>query len=342
MTTTRREMLKGLGLVAMGNALSPGAAAADRIRILEARPAGMTARKRHPVLERLVRGLAAGEARQRGALTVVWLHTTAAPPALDVATLDEAQASGALVVTERDRARAPDLVVDNRGKRRVLLLAGEILVGGKQNRVLAEDVLLPARSGPLSVEVYCVEAGRWSGSSARLESRGLFAPSGLRRQILDHVDQQRVWSAIDGYAAHASAPSPTQSYEAVVEQPDVKAHARDVEEDLGRVPAGAVGAAAFVGARLAGLDVLQHPTLFVRLWPKLLRAHAVETYRTAHPGVDAAMGRAQLASLLPALGRAAATVRRNGGEGVLLEFLLDGRRGAALAWRDQVLHLAVM
>lgn len=39
------------------------------------------------------------------------------------------------------------------------LLAGEILLGGKQNRVLTEDILLPPGSGPRNVGVYCVEGG---------------------------------------------------------------------------------------------------------------------------------------------------------------------------------------
>jgi hypothetical protein len=283
-----------------------------------------------------------GEARQRGALTIVWLHAGAAAPGLDVATLDEAHASGALVITERERARVPDLVVDNRGKRPALLLAGEILLGGKQNRVLAEDVLLPARSGPRSLGVYCVEAGRWSASSGRFESRGTFAPPALRSQVLDRADQQHVWSAISGYAARAAAPSPTQSYEAVVEQPEVKAHVRGVEDDLDRPPAGAVGAAAFAGARLAGLDVLQHAALFARLWPKLLRAHAVETYRVAESGADGAACQARLRVALTAIARAEGRGRRNVGDGVLFEFRLDGLRGAALTWHDQVLHLAVV
>ena len=67
---------------------------------------------------------------------------------LAVRTLAEARSRGELVVTERDQATVSALVVENRGPVHVLLLAGEILQGGKQNRIVVEDVLVPPRSGP--------------------------------------------------------------------------------------------------------------------------------------------------------------------------------------------------
>jgi hypothetical protein len=259
-----------------------------------------------------------------------------------MATLDEAHGSGVLVVTEKAQATVPDLIVDNRGKRPVLLLAGEILLGGKQNRVLAEDVLLPPRSGPRNIGVYCVEAGRWSGSSGRFESMGAFAPSRLRSEVLDRADQQRVWGAVSGYAARAAAPSPTQNYLAVVEQPEVKKHVRRVEDDLDRPPAGALGAAAFAGPRLAGLDVFQNASLFARVWPKLLRAHAVETYRHALAPGDGADRDARLRGVLATLGLVRGRPRRNVGDGAIFEFRLGDLRGSALTLADQVVHVAVV
>jgi hypothetical protein len=343
MTTSRRDVLQGLGLAAIAGVTAPSAAWADRVRILEGQVAAPAPGvERCPELERLAAGLTLGGWRERGALAIAWLHAAAPAAPLDMGTLDEAHAAGVLVVTERAQASVPDLIVDNRGKRAVLLLAGEILLGGKQNRVLAEDVLLPPRSGPRSIGVYCVEAGRWSGGSMRFQSKGTFAPSRLRSEVLDRADQQRVWGAVSGYAARAAAPSPTQSYEAVVEQPDVKEHVRRVEDDLDRPPAGALGAAAFAGPRLAGLDVFQNASLFARLWPKLLRAHAVETYRRAPAPGDGADPDGRLRAVLGSLGRVRGRARRNVGEGTIFEFRLGDLRGSALTLADQVVHVAVV
>ena len=132
MNSMRRAFLKLLG--AGGAALSrPRLAAADRIRILPD-AGGPTS----PELQRILAGLVPGPAAVEGGLSVLWLQAKdpAGRPLLDILTLDEGRAAGALSVIERARASVPELIAENRGKAYVLLLAGEILIGGKQNRVL--------------------------------------------------------------------------------------------------------------------------------------------------------------------------------------------------------------
>ena len=124
MDTTRRQFLLGCSAGVLGAVTAPGGAWADRIRVLG-----------DPVRT--------GVAVNHGPLFILWLTAKETSPPLEVATLDEARKSGALVITERAQASVPELTVDNRGKVHVLLLAGEILLGGTQNRVLREDILLP-------------------------------------------------------------------------------------------------------------------------------------------------------------------------------------------------------
>jgi len=102
-------------------------------------------------------------------------------------TLDEGLKSGEVEVTEAGRARglvrprnggnpqAPDnayrgdevntLVLVNHSKRPLLLLAGEIVTGGKQDRIIAKDRIVPADADPIDLSVFCIEPGRWTGSS---------------------------------------------------------------------------------------------------------------------------------------------------------------------------------
>src|SRR5437899_10335990 len=86
----------------------------------------------------------------------------------------------------------------------VLLLAGEILLGGKQNRIVVEDVLVPPLSGPLTLPVYCVEQGRWAGDAKPFTTRGSFAAPGLRARMLERSDQREVWAEVDRYATRAA------------------------------------------------------------------------------------------------------------------------------------------
>ena len=44
----------------------------------------------------------------------------------------------------------------------IFLQAGDIVKGGQQDRVLRYDLIVSAKSGKIPVEVFCVEAGRWT------------------------------------------------------------------------------------------------------------------------------------------------------------------------------------
>ena len=98
-------------------------------------------------------------------------------------TLDEGLSSGEVIVSEQGAAglaRTRDgrpvivpqyntgasvnqLVLINRGKRPLLLLAGEIVTGGKQDRVIGKDRIVPAESDPVDLSVFCVEPGGGRG-----------------------------------------------------------------------------------------------------------------------------------------------------------------------------------
>ena len=99
-------------------------------------------------------------------------------------TLDEGLTSGDVEVTEAGRARGlvrrrggvepPNsdrgdevntLVLVNHSKRPLLLLAGEVVTGGKQDRIVAKDRIVQANGEPIDLSVFCIEPGRWTESS---------------------------------------------------------------------------------------------------------------------------------------------------------------------------------
>src|SRR5712691_2830669 len=321
MTISRRTLLHIVGLTALA---SPLTAWADRQRILADGPdVPMPAAPGHlPDWKRAMSALRIGSASRHGALTVFWLSANTSAPPLEIATLDEARASGALIIAERERAAVPELSVDNRGKGHVLLLAGEILVGGKQNRVLREDILLPPLSGPRPIGVYCVEQGRWNEGRKEFESKGTFAQPGLRSSLMERADQGRVWDSV-AKAAREAAPasqSPTTSYQAIYDDARIKGHLSEVERlALMRPPVLAHGAAVFFGPSLSGLDLFHAPGLFAREWPKLLRAYAVETYNSKMlpRDVPEAKLRAHVEGLLAQAARVEGSLRGNAGVGQL-------------------------
>jgi hypothetical protein len=294
-------------------------------------------------VRRFLSAVKVGERRAHGGLTVFWLHAPAAASPFAIRTLDEARAKGGLVVTERDQAAVSGLVVENPGPVPVLILAGEILQGGKQNRLAVEDILVPARSGPLILPVYCVEQGRWQGADARFTTREMLAAPKLREQMLAGSDQRQVWAEVNRYAERAAAPSATASYQAIPDKPEVQAKQKDVEAAIGATVApGAQGAAVFVGDTLAGLDLFSDGSLFAREWSKLLRASTIEAYGRKIVDPDEGRLRASLAELLTAAAGAVGSVRSGVGAGWLVELRLSRAKGSALVAESQVVHVAMI
>jgi len=343
MTQNRRTFLRILGA---GSALYTTAAAAQprRPRLLEGSGTpDIVAGVDSPELARAVGAIHPGTISRHEALAVVYVHGDLGP-ALAITTLDEARGRGELAISERGQATVPELIVDNRLGTPVLLLAGEILAGGKQNRVVTEDILLPPHSGERPLGVYCVEQGRWASSGGGFRSSGAVASAGVRARVMAKSDQAAVWSAVREYASNLRAGSATSSYTAVVESRAVEQRRAEVERHIeGRAPAGAVGVAIFQGGTLLGLDVFSDPSLFARQWPKLLRAAIVDTLAmpatTAAP--DDALRDAVQARLKAVVGAKGAR-HGNAGVGAIFETRSGQHVAAALLFESRIVHLAIV
>ena len=131
-------------------------------------------------------------------------------------TLDEGLSSGQVVISEggsdmirRSRDGRPvaipeargasvnQLVLINRGSKPLLLLAGELVSGGKQDRIIAKDRIVAPGGAPLPLDVFCVEAGRWS-AGAQFSAGKLMVHPSVREQAAVTHEQSKVWDAVRG------------------------------------------------------------------------------------------------------------------------------------------------
>ena len=238
-------------------------------------------------------------------------------------TLDEGLSSGEVVVSEqgaealaRSRDRRPILLPDynnrasvnqlvlvNRGKRPLLLLAGELVSGGKQDRIIAKDRIVPPGAEPLPLDVFCVEHGRWSSGSQFTEAKTIVHPS-VREQAAVKQNQTDVWQAVRSGSTAAAAPNapraklpqseiveviggeaPTQSYAKIYESrrvgESVDAFVEEVQRRFARATSGlkgerVVGVVVAYGGEVAWSDIFASSDLFDHYWSKLLRSYAVE------------------------------------------------------------------
>jgi hypothetical protein len=245
-------------------------------------------------------------------------------------TLDEGLASGEVLVREqgsdgmvrhrddssrvipeyRGAAAVNQLVLINRSKRPLVLLAGELVSGGKQDRIIGKDRIVPVGAPPLPLNVFCVEHGRWSSGSQFTSSKTIVHPSVREKAAVDQ-EQSEVWSAVRGgttFKAMGAAPSarlnsdvlsqtiasaaPTESYAKVytsqstgvsidefVEQIATR-FARQTSHLKGQRVVGVVVA---YGGEVAWSDIFASSDLFALYWNKLLRSYVVEAL--ARPGL---------------------------------------------------------
>ena len=99
---------------------------------------------------------------------------------VDYLLLDEALEKNLITITEVDESgTVPELKVENRAEKNLLILDGEELVGAKQNRIVNVTLLIAAQA-TLTIPVSCVEQGRWSYQSRRFTSKERVMPPRMR------------------------------------------------------------------------------------------------------------------------------------------------------------------
>ena len=130
----------------------------------------------------------------------------------DYALAHEAMAAGTVVVREvSGQGEVPFLLVENLLDRPVLFVEGELVRGGKQDRVLNTSVLIAAKS-QTRIPVSCTEVGRWKHTSPQFKAGSYCSPS--LRHILKagrRPDQFRMWAAIQQKHFRLGVRSPTRS-----------------------------------------------------------------------------------------------------------------------------------
>ena len=156
--------------------------------------------------------LALGPPVEIGNLTVWPVLSDAAPGVAPFATLEQAQERGEVVVRERDDAEVDTLVIENRGDVPILACAGTVVVGGKQDRQLGEDIVVEAKSSA-PVRAFCVEPGRWSGGE-EFKAIDLTASKRVRAAGQYDGDQGLVWYDVE-IAQAAAVDDGSGSYRAV-------------------------------------------------------------------------------------------------------------------------------
>lgn len=221
-------------------------------------------------------GLRIGAPVSHGGLT---LYPLVAPgPALEVSytPLHAALGGGKLELSERDSLFS--VQARNALDADVFLLAGEILDGGRCDRMVAADTVVPRGKGA-SVPVLCVEPGVWKSGETRFarESGHYVAPPSLRRALAGGLGQGVVWAILSKSLDKGRA----GQVDVFRRHTDRLLEFRDTFSDLADREPGTVGVAVAVGGSVEAAELFPTPAIFRAYADRLVRGAALDALERA-------------------------------------------------------------
>jgi len=171
---------------------------------------------------------------------------------------------------------------------------GDIVQGGRQDRVLAQNRIIPPRT-ITDIDVFCVEKGRWEfreegeeeNSQQKQEEKKILAFRGyynvassqVRRSMKYSNKQEEVWEQVSDITSANEANSQTHAYadletsESYIQQRKTYLQAFESNFELNE---NVIGLVAVSGSEILGTDIFGHPDLFRRQYHSLLHSYITD------------------------------------------------------------------
>ena len=223
-------------------------------------------------------------------LTIFLLHGKDLVTGHTFLTLQEALAQKKVIVYETKDVN--ELAIRNLSNQDVYVQSGDIVRGGDQDRMISTDFIVPPKSGRMPIAAFCVESGRWNKRGNEVNaSFGSSENSASTRDIKLAAkrsnSQQAVWEKVavaqdnlsKNVGATVNSVVSSSSLELAVENPKVKettAAYINALSGLLQNKSDVIGYVFAINGQVNSADVYASRALFIKLWPKLLKASAVE------------------------------------------------------------------
>jgi hypothetical protein len=264
-------------------------------------------------------------------------------------TLEQALDQSLIQITELDtEGSVPELKLKNLGKKSVLIIEGEELVGAKQNRIVNSSFLIAGKT-EVVIPVSCVEQGRWSYRSESFVSGKRMMHASLRRAHQEDVkyslkrgsgyrsDQGRIWKNIAEKIDRMEVPSPTAAMADVYESYEDSLSESLKEFQLIELQVGAVFA---INGQIVGLEGFGCHDTFKRFFEKLVKSYALDALDSRGPSQEESVppnkARGFIKSALKSKGERHPSI----GSGTNLTFESRAVSGAALVENNRLLCIS--
>lgn len=237
----------------------------------------------------------AGEYRLSGPythknLTIFLVHGKNVFEGKTFITLQEAMVQKKVVVYETKTVN--ELAIENLSDEDIYVQAGEIVKGGQQDRMIGVDLIVPGRSGKMPIAAFCVEHGRWSGrgnerTTVFSSSSDSVATKNIKLAAKKSNSQGAVWQSVtvaqdklsQNVGARVNSTVSESSLQLAVENSKVRETAETYIKSLENIVNGrndVIGYVFAINGKVNSADVYGSSQLFKKLWPKLLKANAIE------------------------------------------------------------------
>ena len=267
-------------------------------------------------------------------LTIFPVITTAAKISkVDYLVLDEGMKSKKVRILEKgDGGEVNELTIRNTSERPLFLMAGEVVIGGKQDRIIGKNTIVAPRTTE-TIPVFCVEHGRWNGRKAEFSSAGALAHTELRKKA-NFSDQGEVWGEVAAKNAKRKLENDTDTYRGVAQSSSVvksiggyqKAFAGKLGKLGGRDRQ--IGFVVALGGKVVAIETFGSPKLFKKFEQKLLRSYYVEAIDAEHAADGAAIAAPKPADVTEFAGKAKRAKR---------ETVLDKKSGKTVQFEDELM-----
>lgn len=205
-------------------------------------------------------------------------------------TLQEALAQKKVRVYETKDVN--ELSIKNLSNQDIYVQAGDMVRGGDQDRMISMDFIVPPGSGRMPIAAFCVESGRWNKrgneeASSFSSSENSVATKEIKLAAKSAKSQQAVWENVKvaqeklsaNVGGSVQAVVSISSFELSMEDSKVKETTAAYIDALSKIlrnKTDVIGYVFAINGKVNSADIYASRALFAKLWPKLIKASAVE------------------------------------------------------------------
>ena len=225
--------------------------------------------------------------------------------------LQEALQKKKIKITEKDSdGSVNELSVQNVSKDTIIIICGDVVQGGQQDRIIQEDIVLTPGSGKKTVKVFCVESGRWTRTDQRegvrdqnisavtieetsvkdnkpAEFKAYYSKGAmsLRKVVEKDKNQTEVWNKVAEINKKNKTETSTSTYTAITTSDDfttkLNGYIKFFSNKL--TNQNIIGVIIVTGNKVLGCDLFATNALFRGQYQSLLHSYATEAILNGAP-----------------------------------------------------------